>query len=228
MQVGKPKIIFHVENNITYEPFEEVSIDIDKKYIGIVVEEIGRRKAQILDVKTNTQDVTRYLFSLSSRNLMGLRSLLISKTGGKGLFASRFIGYKKMEQEVERYRNGVIIALENGKSTSYALETAQQRGTVFIGPGESVYEGMIIGLNSRKEDMEINIIRFKKLTNMHTENSDVAIVLDTPLRLSLEQCIDFLEDDELLEITPLNLRLRKIHLNKVQRKRADKRNNGEN
>ncbi|OGG20612.1 GTP-binding protein TypA [Candidatus Gottesmanbacteria bacterium RIFCSPHIGHO2_02_FULL_40_13] len=226
MQIGKPKIIFHVENNETLEPFEEVSIDIDKKYIGIVVEEIGRRKAEIIDVKTNTQDITRYLFTLSSRNLMGLRSLLISKTGGKGLFSSRFIGYRKMEEQVERYRNGVLIALESGKSTSYALETAQQRGTVFIGPGEAVYEGMIIGLNSRREDMEMNIIRFKKLTNMHTENSDVAITLDTPLRLSLEQCLDFLEDDEMLEITPLNLRLRKAHLNKILRKRAEKRKNG--
>jgi len=220
MQIGRPKVIFKEVNGETHEPYEEVTIDVDKKYIGIVVEEIGKRKGVIIDVRTTDKETTRYDFTVSSRNLMGLRSLLMSKTGGKGLFASRFIGYQKAIDYVPRYRNGVILAFESGVSTAYALETVQTRGTAFIGPGEAVYEGMIIGLNNHEEDINVNVCKSKKLTNMHTENSDVAIQLDPPIRLTLEQCLDFIEDDELLEITPKSLRLRKYHLKKIDRIRA--------
>lgn len=223
MQVGKPKVIFHNIDGQTHEPYEEVTIEVDKQYIGSVMEEIGRRKGEIIDVKTADNNTTRFLFSLSTQNLMGLRGILMSKTKGNNLFTTRFLGYKKSTDYIPRLRNGVILAYEAGQSKAYALETVQIRGTAFIGPGEDVYEGMIIGLNNREEDMDINVCKFKKLTNMHTENSDVAVQLDPPTRLTLEQCLDFIENDELLEITPKSLRLRKIHLKKIDRIREDRK-----
>ncbi|MBI4991063.1 translational GTPase TypA [Candidatus Gottesmanbacteria bacterium] len=218
MQVGRPKVIFHTIEGKLCEPFEEVTVDISKVYIGKVVEEIGRRKADIIDVKTTDKNTTRFTFSISSRNLMGFRGILMSETRGSGLFAARFIGYQDAVEYVPKHRNGVLIAYQDGVSTAYALETAEARGIAFIGPGEAVYEGMIVGLNSKEADMDINVCKGKKLTNMHTENSDVAIQLDPPTKLTLEQSLDFIDDDELLEITPLSLRLRKYYLKKVDRK----------
>lgn len=203
------------------EPYEEVTIQTDEKYVGLVMKEIGRRKAEILDMKTINSKTTKFIFTISSRNLLGLRGLLISETSGNSVFASLLLGYKTAGEDVGKIRiNGVLVAFESGTSTAYALETVQKRGTAFIGPGELVYEGMIIGLNNRDEDMDINVCKSKKLTNMHTENSDVAIQLDPPVRLTLEQCLDFVGDDELLEVTPKSLRLRKIHLSKINRIRA--------
>lgn len=222
MQIGRPKVILKEVDGETYEPYEEVSIEVENRFVGIIVEEIGKRKGSIINVKSTDKDTTRYEFNISERNLMGLRSLLISKTGGKILFATRFTGYKKVSEYVPRYRNGVLIAYESGVSKAYALENVQIRGTSFIGPGEQVYEGMIIGLNSREEDIDINVCKFKKLTNMHIENSDIAVHLDPPTRLTLEECIDFIGDDEILEITPKNLRLRKLHLSKIDRIRAER------
>ncbi|MBI2616938.1 translational GTPase TypA [Candidatus Gottesmanbacteria bacterium] len=220
MQVGKPKIIFRSENGETLEPFEEVTIEVSQEFIGTVVEEIGRRRGSLLDMKATNALSTRFHFTISSRNLMGLRSLLLAKTSGNGLFATRFIGYRKVEEYIPKLRGGALIAFEKGIASAYALQTVEARGVTFIAPGESVYEGMIIGLNNRFDDMDINVCKTKKLTNMHTENSDAAIQLDPPLRLTLEQCLDFIEDDELLEITPKSLRLRKYYLKRVDRKRA--------
>ena len=220
MQVGKPKVILHKIDGEIHEPFEEVTIEVEQKHIGIVVEEIGRRKATIIDVKTTEKNITRFIFKISSRNLMGLRGMLINRTSGNSLFASRFIGYQLAIEYIAKLRSGALIAYESGVSTAYALETVQNRGSAFIGPGEPVYEGMIIGLNKREDDLDINVCKSKKLTNMHTENSDVAIQLDQPLRMTLDQCLDFIEEDELLEITPKSLRLRKVNLKKIDRVRA--------
>lgn len=221
MQVSRPQIIFRFDiNGNRLEPFEEITIEVDAQYIGIVVEEIGKRKAEVIDIHTTGRGTTKYIFSLSSRNLMGLRSLLISKSRGNVLFASRMIGYKKEVEYIPKIRNGVIIAYEDGFAKAYALETVQKLGISFISPADQVYEGMICGINNRDEDIDINVCKFKKLTNMHTENSDVAVQLDTPMKLTLEQCLDFLMDDELLEITPKSLRLRKYNLKKIDRIRA--------
>jgi len=225
MQIGKPQVIFRQIERQSCEPYEEVMIEVNQDYIGVVVEEIGRRKATIIDVKTTDKNTTRFLFSISTRNLMGFRGVLMGKTGGNGLFTTRFIGYKPLSDYVPKLRNGALIAFESGISTAYALETAQQRGTALIGPGETVYEGMIIGINKRDEDLDINVCKSKKLTNMHTENSDVAIKLDPPVKLTLEQCLDFITDNELLEITPASLRLRKIYLKKIDRVRAKRLQN---
>lgn len=221
-QVGKPEVIMKEVDGKRQEPFEELTIEIPKEHIGVVTEELGRRRAELQDTKTDDRGITRMLYKISSRNLLGFRGDILTKTRGTGIFASRMIGYFPEETKLEKLRNGVLIATEGGKTTSYALETVQERGRSLIGPGVDVYEGMIIGINNRQEDIEMNAVRAKKLTNFRS-NADIATVLEPPLTLSLEQCLDFIEDDELLEVTPENLRLRKKFLNKTDRAKADRK-----
>lgn len=219
-QVGKPEVILKEVDGKLTEPFEEITIEIDNIYVGVITEELGRRHAQLLDTHTNERGVTKMKYKVSSRNLLGFRGDILTKTRGNGIFATQVIGYFPLTPHVSKLRSGVLISLETGKSTGYALTTVQERGNAFIGPGIPVYEGMIIGINNRSEDIDINVCKIKKLTNIHSANADIAIQLDPPTVLSLEQCLDFIEDDELLEVTPLNLRLRKKFLTKVGRVRA--------
>lgn len=220
-QVGKPEVITKEIDGINHEPFEELTIEIPQEHIGVITEELGRRRGELLDTKTDERGITRMVYKLSSRNLLGFRGDILTKTRGTGIFASRILGYFPELPKLERLRNGVLIATESGKSTSYALETVQQRGRALIGPGIDVYEGMIIGINNRQEDIDINVVKAKKLTNFRS-NADIAVVLEPPLQLSLEQCLDFIEEDEFLEVTPENLRLRKKYLTKVDRTRAER------
>ena len=224
MQVGKPEVIYKDIDGVTSEPFEEITIEIDNTYVGVITEELGRRKAELIDTHTNERAVTKMLYKVSSRNLLGFRGDILTKTRGNGIFASRFIGYFPKAPHISKLRNGVLVSIESGKSSGYALTTVQDRGKAFIGAGIPVYEGMIIGVNNRHEDIDINVCKTKKLTNIHSANADIAIQLDPPVIYSLEQCLDFLEDDELLEITPLNLRLRKKYLAKIDRVRAQRSN----
>jgi len=223
MQVGKPEVILKTIDGSFFEPYEEITIDIDSSFVGVVTEDLGRRKAQLLDTHTNDRSMTRMVYKVSSRNLLGFRGDILTKTRGNGIFATRVIGYFLETPRVAKLRNGVLVAFETGKSSGYALTTVQERGKALIGPGIPVYEGMIIGINNRQEDIDINVCKFKKLTNIHSANADIAIQLDPPIQFSLEQCLDFLEEDELLEITPQNLRLRKKHLTKLARTQAQRR-----
>lgn len=224
MQVGKPEVIVKEINNEICEPYEEVMIEIGKEFVGIISEELGKRRAQLLDTYTNAAGVTKMLYKISSKNLLGFRGDILTKTRGNGVFATRFVGYFPPVPKIAKLRNGVLIASETGKSSGYALTTVQERGRALIGPGVAVYEGMIIGINNRHEDIDINVCKTKKLTNIHSANADIAIQLDQPMTLSLEQCLDFIEDDELLEITPKNLRLRKRHLSNAERVREKRKN----
>ena len=214
-QVGKPEVILKGNQ----EPFEEITIEIDNAYVGVISEELGRRRAAMLDTHTNERGVTKMVYKVSSRNLLGFRGDILTKTRGKGIFATRFIGYFPITAHIAKLRNGVLVSLETGKSTGYALTTVQERGQAFIGPGVPVYTGMIIGMNNRQEDIDINVCKTKKLTNIHSANADIAIQLDPPVIMSLEQALDFIEDDELLEITPRALHLRKKFLTKIARVR---------
>ncbi len=218
-QVGKPEVILKEIDGALAEPFEEITIEIDNTYVGVILEELGMRRAVMLDTHTNDRGVTKMVYKVSSRNLLGFRGDILTKTRGNGIFAARVIGYFPLTAHIPKLRNGVLVSLETGKSTGYALTTVQERGNAFIGPGVPVYEGMIIGINNRAEDIDINVCKIKKLTNIHSANADVAIQLDPPVQLSLEQALDFIEDDELLEVTPQNLRLRKKFLTKVGRVR---------
>jgi GTP-binding protein len=218
-QVGKPEVIMRDNDGHKEEPFEELTVEIPKEHIGVVTEELGRRRAEMLDTKTDDRGITRMVYKISSRNLLGFRGDILTKTRGTGLFASRMIGYFPEQAKLEKLRNSVLISTEMGKTTSYALETVQERGRLLVGPGVEVYEGMIIGINNRQEDIDMNAVKGKKLTNFRS-NADIAVVLEPPINLSLEQCLDFIEEDELLEVTPEHLRLRKKFLTQVERKRA--------
>ncbi len=221
-QVGKPEVILKTIDGVLSEPYEELTVELESSLIGIITEEMGKRHGELIDTRTNDKGVTKMLYKISTRNLLGFRGEIQTKTRGSGIIATRIIGYFPLTPKKDKVRNGVLISLETGKSTGYALTTVQERGKALIGPGVPIYEGMIIGLNNKTEDIDINVCKIKKLTNIHSANADVAIQLDPPITLSLEQCLDFIEDDELLEITPLNLRLRKLHLSKVNRVRADR------
>ena len=221
-QVGKPEVILKEIDGKTCEPFEEITIEIDNDYVGIISEELGRRRAVMLDTHTNQRGVTKMVYKVSSRNLLGFRGDILTKTRGNGIFATQIIGYFPMAPHISKIRNGVLVSIETGKSSGYALTTVQERGKAFIGPGVPVYTGMIIGINNRSEDIDINVCKTKKLTNIHSANADIAIQLDPPVVFSLEQCLDFIEDDELLEITPKNLRLRKKYLSKIDRVRQNR------
>jgi len=219
-QVGKPEVILSDVDGKKCEPFEEITIEIDGNYVGVITEELGKRRAELLDTHTNERGITKMIYKVSSRNLLGFRGDIMTRTRGNGIFATRFVGYFPISAHIPKLRNGVLIAIESGTSSGYALTTVQERGRAFIGPGVLVYAGMIIGINNRAEDIDINVCKTKKLTNIHSANADIAIQLDPPISYSLEQCLDFIEDDELLEITPQKLRLRKRNLTKTDRTKA--------
>jgi GTP-binding protein len=224
-QVGKPEVILKEVHGELTEPFEEITIEIENTYVGVISEELGRRRAVMLDTHTNTRGVTKMVYKVSSRNLLGFRGDILTKTRGNGIFATLVIGYFPLKPHIAKLRNGVLVSIETGKSSGYALTTVQDRGKAFIGPGLPVYTGMIIGVNNRAEDIDINVCKTKKLTNIHSANADIAIQLDPPVEMSLEQALDFIEEDELLEITPKNLRLRKkflTHTDRVRHARASK------
>ncbi len=221
LEVGKPQVIYKTVNGEKQEPYEELTVEIDQEYVGIITEELGRRRAEMLDTFTNARGISRMVYKISSNNLLGFRSKIISKTRGNGLFAARFLGYESMGVNARQLRNGAMIATELGQVTAYGLEPAQHHGDTFVGPGEMVYEGMIIGLNNRQEDIDINICKIKKSTNVRAAAADMGIQLAPPMKLSLEQMLDFIEDDELLEITPKSLRLRKKILQKTLRNKPN-------
>ncbi len=223
MQVGKPEVIMKDISGVMSEPYEELTMEIDHSFVGVITEDIGKRRAELVDTHTNDRGTTRMVYKVSSRNLLGFRGDILTKTRGNGIFSTQILGYFPMGYTLQQLRNGVLVSIESGKSSGYALTTVQERGKALIGPGVSVYEGMIIGINNRQEDIDINVCKFKKLTNIHSANADIAIQLDPPIVLTLEQCLDFIEEDELLEITPLNLRLRKKYLSKIDRVRANRK-----
>ena len=222
MEVGKPEVIFKEVDGEIHEPYEEVTIDVDQDYMGVVIEEMGKRKGELRDTWNNSQGMTRFVYRLSTRNLLGLRSDLITKTRGSMQFSSQLLGYFPKGESAPKLRSGALVAFERGISTRYAMESMQERGVSFIPPGTEVYEGMIIGLNKRSEDMDFNICKQKKLTNTRAASADFTTHLDTHMELSLEQSLDFLEDDELLEATPKSLRLRKRYLDRISRLRMAK------
>ncbi len=222
LEVGQPQVITLVKDGVTMEPAEEVSIEVESEHMGAVVEEMGRRRADMINTAQPRPGLTRLTFHVPSKNLLGLRSELLTRTRGTAIINSQFLEYRPLTPALEQFRNGVIVSTESGQSTSYALEAIEKRGETFIGPGEAVYEGMIIGLNRRQEDIDMNVTKAKNLTNHRSANADILTTLKAPRRMTLEQCLDFIQADELLEVTPLNLRLRKRHLSKLARIRANK------
>lgn len=218
MQVSKPHVIYKDIDNIKCEPNEEVTIDIPQDFLGVISEEMGKRKAKLLDMKTINTNNVRITYEISSRNLLGVRSSLLTQTRGTVVMNTYSLGYKPVGPKMNSFRNGALIAVKPGTSLTYGLINAQNRGILFIGPGIDVYEGMVVGLSSRDLDIEVNVCKAKKLTNNRSVGEGVSESLAPPSALSLEQSLDFINDDELLEVTPSNLRIRKRYLSQVVRK----------
>lgn len=219
MQVSKPQVLLRGNQ----EPYDEVTIDVPEEYLGEITSEMGRRRAEMVDMRSDGKGSTRVVYKISQRNMLGARSTLLTKTRGTAVFNSIFLGYEDQNIVATQLRNGVLVAIEPGKALSYSLENAQERGSTFVEPGEDVYEGMIVGLNTRENDIDMNITKGKHLTNTRAANKDMKTTLTPAYKMSLEQALDFIEDDELLEVTPGNLRLRKKYLTKLDRVKAGRR-----
>jgi GTP-binding protein len=222
LQVGKPMVITHEEHGITVEPLEELTVDVAPDYVGAVTGEVGRRKGLLLSQEESSDGSVRLTFEITTRGMLGLRTQLLTLSRGTAVMNSLFLRYEPAGTAIPKLRNGVLIASESGKAVGYGLDVAQGRGITFIPPQTEVYMGMIIGLNGREDDLEINVTKEKKLTNVRASGSDDALQLTPPTIFSLEQCLDFLEDDELLEVTPSSLRLRKKLLDGNARAKAKK------
>lgn len=221
-EVGRPQVVTHVENGVTMEPVEEVIIEVPAEHVGTVQMELGQRRATLKEQFASPKGVTKLIYEMPTRALLGMRNILLTNTKGTIVMNSLVIGSQPVGAPLQQLRNGVLIAYETGTTTPYSLQTAEARGTIFVGPAEKVYAGQIIGLNTRQEDMEMNVCKAKHLTNMRSSSSDGVVQLTPPTIFSLEQCLDFIENDELLEVTPQNLRLRKKELDPNKRKRQNK------
>ncbi|MDO4868173.1 MAG: translational GTPase TypA [bacterium] len=221
-EVGRPQVVTIQEDGIEKEPVEELIIEVAPEFVGAVSQEMGTRRAEMRAQESLPTGATRLTYIITTRAMIGLRNLMLTATKGTIIMNSLPYGYQEVGAKIPSSRNGVLIAFEKGVSTPYALQSAESRGELFIGPGTEVYAGMIVGLNNRQEDLEINVVKEKHLTNMRSKSSDGAVQLTPFTQLSLEQCIDFIEDDELLEVTPQNLRLRKRYLDSNERKRMKK------
>ncbi|MDQ3099499.1 MAG: translational GTPase TypA [bacterium] len=220
--VSRPEVIFKQENGKTTEPWELLTIDVPDDYTGVVTTEMGMRKAEMVNMLSDGKGETRFDYKIATRHLIGFRNQFISNTSGRGIMNSLFLGYQPKGEDVPFNRNGVLITSEAGVTTIYGLANAQERGQTFVTAQTNVYIGMIVGLNAKKEDMPINVCREKKLTNMRASSADIAVKLTPAITMSLEQCLDFLGPDELLEVTPKSLRLRKRYLSEVDRRKASR------
>lgn len=221
--VSKPEVLYkRDENGKLLEPMEHVIVDVSQAQIGTVIELLGRRKAEMLNM-TPSGDMVRAEFIVPARGLIGFRTEFLTSTRGEGIIHHTFHGYDAHKGDFATRTRGSLISMESGPSTAYALEMVQERGVLFLGPGVEIYEGMVVGENSREDDMVVNPCRTKHLTNMRASGSDGTVKLDTPRQLSLEQYIEFISDDELLEVTPQNIRIRKRFLNATDRARMKKR-----
>ena len=222
LETGRPEVVYREIDGIKQEPVEELTIEVAPEFVGAVSQELGLRRATLISQELTSTGSTRFVYEITTAALIGLRNQLLTATRGTAIMSSLPHGYKPVSGRYHPERNGALIAFEAGTSTAYALDAAQARGTLFIPPGVPVYQGMIVGLSNKKEDLDINICKEKQLTNMRTHASDGAIQLTPYTQYSLEQCIDFLLDDELLEVTPKSLRLRKRQLDPVKRKRENR------
>ena len=221
-EVGRPEAVTMEIDGEMKEPVEELLIEISDEFLGVVTSELGKRKANMLKQENTSAGALRLTYIIPTRAMIGLRNLLLTDTKGTVIMNSLPHGYQPIGQKLNQIRGGALVATEPGMSTAYALDAASARGEMFIGPGTEVYKGMIVGLYNRAGDLDVNVCRAKQLTNMRSSSSDGVVQLTPYTELSLEQSIDFIEDDELLEVTPKSLRLRKKYLDPNDRKRSAK------
>ena len=222
MEVSRPRVILKNMGGRTLEPVEELVIEVDDEHQGAVMQALGVRKAEMRDMKATSTGANRMEFIIASRALIGFRSDFLMMTRGNGIMYQNFFEYQDYKGEMPGRQRGVLISQSDGAAVAYALYNLQPRGEIFASPGDRLYEGMIIGVNNKGNDLVVNAFKGKKLTNMRASGSDDAIQLISPRNITLEFALEFIEDDELVEVTPKNIRIRKLHLNEIHRKRASR------
>lgn len=220
--LGRPEVIVKVENGVKTEPFENLVIDVPDEYSGVVIEKLGKRKAEMKVMAPTGDGGTRLEFEIPARGLIGFRSQFLTDTKGLGVMNHSFIEFRPFSGSVEKRANGALVSMENGVALAYSLWNLQERGVLFIEPQAKTYIGMIIGEHSRANDLDVNPIKGKNLTNVRASGSDEAIKLVPPRKLNLERAMEWIEEDELVEVTPLNIRIRKRYLDPTQRRRMEK------
>ena len=220
--VSRPKVIFKEIDGVKCEPIEDLVVNVPDDCVGNVIEKLGRRKAEMVNMEPAEDGHTKIEFKIPARGLIGYRTEFLTDTKGEGTMNHIFDSYQPYKGDIQARVRGTIVAFENGKSVTYGLYNAQDKGDLFIGPGVEVYEGMIVGLNSRGEDLAINVCKEKHLTNTRASGSDDALRLVPPIQMSLEKAIEFIQDDELVEVTPKSIRLRKKILDTKERERANR------
>ena len=222
-QVSRPRVITKTdENGNRLEPYEELAIDVSEDYLGAVIEKLGPRKAEMIEMKNPGQGLVRLLYRVPARGLFGYRSEFMTDTRGTGIMHHRFLEYGAWAGNLSGRTRGVLVSMESGTIIAFALFSLQDRSTLFVTPGDAVYEGMLVGENSRPGDMDVNPTKEKKLTNMRSKSSDEMITLEPPREITLEVALEYIEDDELIEITPQSIRLRKRLLATSDRKRTNR------
>ncbi len=225
LAVSRPRVVFKEIDGVRHEPMELLTVDVEDDHQGGVMEELGRRKGELLDMQSDGRGRTRMEYRIPARGLIGFQSEFLSMTRGTGLMSHIFDEYAPVrEGSIGERRNGVLISQDNGDAVAYALWKLQDRGRMFVSPGEALYEGMIIGIHSRDNDLVVNPIKGKQLTNVRASGTDEAVRLVPPIKLNLEYAVEFIDEDELVEVTPKNIRLRKRYLLEHERKRAAREN----
>ena len=220
LQVGQPKVLDKTINGQRCEPIENLTIDLPEEFVGRAIEMVTRRKGALIQME-GRGDRTHLEFDIPARGLMGLRSNLLTATQGEAVVAHRFKDYEPYKGDIERRTNGSLVSLETGVSVAYSMDKLQDRGRFFIEPGVDIYEGQVVGEHTRERDLNINICKTKKLTNMRASGSDDKVMLPPPVVFSLEEALEYIQEDELVEVTPKSMRLRKIILNEIERKRKN-------
>jgi len=221
LAVSRPRVVFKEVDGVKCEPFESLTVDVEDAHQGGVMEELGRRKGDLQDMQPDGRGRTRLEYLIPARGLIGFQNEFLTLTRGTGLMSHIFHEYAPIKEgSIGERRNGVLISQDNGDAVAYALWKLQDRGRMFVNPGDALYEGMIIGIHSRDNDLVVNPIKGKQLTNVRASGTDEAVRLVPPIQMSLEYAVEFIDDDELVEITPKSIRLRKRHLLENERKRA--------
>lgn len=221
-QVSKPEVLYKEENGKKMEPIEKVTIDVSNEFMGAIIEKLGQRKGELISMSESNGGYARVEFLIPARGLIGYRQEFMTDTKGNGIINSIFEGYEPYKGEIPKRKVGSIISFETGESTTYGLYSAQERGILFIGAGVQVYTGMVVGSNPKGLDIDVNVCRKKQQSNVRSSGADDALRLSPPNNMSLEEALEFIEDDELIEITPLNFRIRKKILDSSKRYRSKK------
>jgi GTP-binding protein len=222
MAVSKPRVVFRTVNGEKHEPIELVTADIEEQHQGGVMQALGERKGELVNMEPDGRGRVRLEYRIPARGLIGFSNEFMTLTRGTGIMSHVFDEYGPLKAELEEHRNGVLVSQDDGEAVAYALWKLQERGRMFVSPGEPVYEGMIVGIHSRENDLVVNPIKTKQLTNIRASGKDEAIDLTPPIQLTLEYAVEFIGDDELAEITPKSIRLRKRHLQEHERRRAER------